>query len=123
MQTKKKMPGRNSGREHANPRVSRSQKASETVQIREQKVTEIIASSARKQRFGKLKPYSIGLGYGCEEVSLSSLPFLYWYWILMRNPCFQNVSKGVKNNLMLFLSLIMMMMVIVIVIMFVHMVI
>ena len=52
------MPGRNSAREHASPRVSRSQKkVSETVQIKEQKVTEIIAS-ARKQRLGKLKPSS-----------------------------------------------------------------
>lgn len=83
MQTKKKMPGRNSAREHANPRVSRSQKkVSETVQIKEQKVTEIIASSTRKQRFGKLKPSSY-LGYGCGEVSLSSFAFLCWYCILL----------------------------------------
>lgn len=62
MQTKKKMPGRNSAREHANPRVSRSQKkVSETVQIKEQKVTEIIASSTRRQRFAG------SLSKKCEE--------------------------------------------------------
>ncbi|KAK9276107.1 hypothetical protein L1049_005638 [Liquidambar formosana] len=51
MQTKKKIQGRNSSREHASPRVSRSQKkVSENALVTEKKVAELITSSARKQR-------------------------------------------------------------------------
>ncbi|KAF8369799.1 hypothetical protein HHK36_032180 [Tetracentron sinense] len=52
MQTKKKPVGRNSAREHASPRVCRqTKKVAENVQNAEKKVTELITSSVRKQRF------------------------------------------------------------------------
>ncbi|KAF5741162.1 CTD small phosphatase-like protein 2 isoform X1 [Tripterygium wilfordii] len=51
MQTKKRITGRNSSREVASPRVSRAQKKpSENAQVAEQKVTELITSSSRRQR-------------------------------------------------------------------------
>lgn len=54
MQTKKKVTGRNSAREVSSPKASRHQKKlSEDVKIQEKKVTELITSSARKQRLGK----------------------------------------------------------------------
>lgn len=53
MQTKKKVGGRNSAQDHSSPKVSRQQKkVSENVQIAEKKVTELITSSARKQKNG-----------------------------------------------------------------------
>ncbi|OVA17502.1 NLI interacting factor [Macleaya cordata] len=57
MQTKKKLSGRNSARELANPKVCKPQKkATENMQIAEKKVTELITSSARKQRFAGIPP-------------------------------------------------------------------
>ncbi|KAJ4710849.1 CTD small phosphatase-like protein 2 [Melia azedarach] len=51
MQTKKKVNGRNASREHASPRVTRAaKKVSENGQVAEKKVTELIASSVRKQK-------------------------------------------------------------------------
>ncbi|XP_010250722.1 PREDICTED: CTD small phosphatase-like protein 2 isoform X2 [Nelumbo nucifera] len=51
MQTRRKPLTRNSAREHASPRVCRLQKkASENMQVVEKNVTELITSSARKQR-------------------------------------------------------------------------
>ncbi|XP_052187259.1 uncharacterized protein LOC127798023 isoform X2 [Diospyros lotus] len=53
MQTKKKVGGRNPARDPASPKVYRHQKkASENAQIVEEKVTELITSSVRKQNFG-----------------------------------------------------------------------
>lgn len=53
MQTKKKLPARNAAREHATSRSCRQQrKVSERGQIADKKVTDLITSSARKQRFG-----------------------------------------------------------------------
>ncbi|EEF47473.1 CTD small phosphatase-like protein 2 [Ricinus communis] len=53
MQTKKKLAGRNASREHGTPRISRAQKkASDNVQAGQKKVTDLITSSARKQRCG-----------------------------------------------------------------------
>ncbi|XP_012085675.1 CTD small phosphatase-like protein 2 isoform X2 [Jatropha curcas] len=55
MQTKKRVSGRNSSREHVSPRISRTQKkAPDNVQPCQKKVTELITSSARKQRCGSL---------------------------------------------------------------------
>lgn len=55
MQTKTKNSRGTAGREHASPRVSRAQqKVSENVQAVEKKVKDLITSSARKQRVGKL---------------------------------------------------------------------
>lgn len=52
MQTKKKVTERNSAQELASPKVSRHQKKlSENGQIQGKKVTELITSSARKQKF------------------------------------------------------------------------
>ncbi|KAF9601161.1 hypothetical protein IFM89_017109 [Coptis chinensis] len=52
MQTKKKLPARNI-RDHASPRVSRAQKKmSESVQVAEKIVAELITSSPRKQKCG-----------------------------------------------------------------------
>lgn len=57
MQTKKKNSGGSAAREHGSPRVSRAQqKVSENVQAVEKKVKDLITSSARKQRLGKLFP-------------------------------------------------------------------
>ncbi|GFZ21144.1 SCP1-like small phosphatase 5 [Actinidia rufa] len=51
MQTKKKVCGRNSSRDPVSPKVSKHQKkVSENVQVAERKGTEIITSSARKQK-------------------------------------------------------------------------
>ncbi|KAJ6713763.1 hypothetical protein OIU85_025393 [Salix viminalis] len=51
MQAKKRICGRNASREHASPRISRAQKKlSENVQVAEKKVSELITSSARKQK-------------------------------------------------------------------------
>ncbi|KAK6922405.1 FCP1 homology domain [Dillenia turbinata] len=51
MQTRKRISGRSSSRDHASPRVSRYQKkVSENLQAAERKVTELITSSARKQK-------------------------------------------------------------------------
>ncbi|XP_042498237.1 CTD small phosphatase-like protein 2 isoform X1 [Macadamia integrifolia] len=53
MQTKKKLPTRNAAQEHASPRISRPQKkVPECVKVVENKVTELITSSVRKQRIG-----------------------------------------------------------------------
>ncbi|XP_043707195.1 CTD small phosphatase-like protein 2 isoform X2 [Telopea speciosissima] len=53
MQTKKKLLTRNAAREHVSPRMSRQQKkVAESVQVVENKVTELITSSVRKQRIG-----------------------------------------------------------------------
>lgn len=53
MQTKKKVGGRSSAHDPASPKASRHQKkVSDNVQIAEKKVTEIITSSARKQKYG-----------------------------------------------------------------------
>ncbi|KAA8528974.1 hypothetical protein F0562_033538 [Nyssa sinensis] len=61
MQTKKKVNGRNSARELASPKVSRHQKkVSENVQMAEKKVTELITSSARKQRIAGTLPKKSG---------------------------------------------------------------
>ncbi|XP_057949579.1 uncharacterized protein LOC131144750 [Malania oleifera] len=60
MQTKKRVSGRNSSRDHASPRVSRSQrKVSEIVQVAEKKVADIITSSARKQKSAGTFPKKI----------------------------------------------------------------
>lgn len=57
MQTKKKESGGSALQEHASPRVSRArQKASENAQAVEKEVKDLITSSARKQRLGKLLP-------------------------------------------------------------------
>ncbi|XP_021899662.1 uncharacterized protein LOC110815986 isoform X1 [Carica papaya] len=51
MQTRKRVSGRNACRQHASPRISRAQKkTSENVQGAEKRVTELITSSARKQK-------------------------------------------------------------------------
>ncbi|KAJ6346968.1 hypothetical protein OIU76_003624 [Salix suchowensis] len=51
MQTKKRISGRNGPREPASPRISRAQKKlSENLQVAEKKVSELITSSARKQK-------------------------------------------------------------------------
>uniref|UniRef100_A0A5B7BZP0 FCP1 homology domain-containing protein n=1 Tax=Davidia involucrata TaxID=16924 RepID=A0A5B7BZP0_DAVIN len=61
MQTKKKVNGRNSARELASSKVSRHQKkVSENVQMAEKKVTELITSSARKQKFAGTLPEKSG---------------------------------------------------------------
>ena len=53
MQTKKKVCGRNSSHDPVSPKVSKHQKkVSENVQVAERKVTDIITSSARKQKHG-----------------------------------------------------------------------
>lgn len=55
MQTKKKSHGRNAARELVSPKVLRSQrKYSETLQVVEKNITELITSSARKRTVGKL---------------------------------------------------------------------
>ncbi|KAI3938925.1 hypothetical protein MKW92_038273 [Papaver armeniacum] len=55
MQTKKKLPGRNSTRELPSPKVCKPQKkVTDNTQISDKKVADIITSSARKQRFVKL---------------------------------------------------------------------
>lgn len=52
MQTKKKLPAKNAAREHATSRSCRQQrKVSERGQLADKKVTDLITSSARKQRF------------------------------------------------------------------------
>jgi uncharacterized Fe-S cluster-containing MiaB family protein len=57
MQTKTKNSRGTAGREYASPRVSRAQqKVSENVEAVEKKVKDLITSSARKQRHGKLLP-------------------------------------------------------------------
>ncbi|PSS13674.1 CTD small phosphatase-like protein [Actinidia chinensis var. chinensis] len=57
MQTKKKVCGRNSSRDPVSPKVSKHQKkASENVQVAERKVTDIITSSARKQKHAGTHP-------------------------------------------------------------------
>lgn len=72
MQTKKKLPTVNAAREHASPRVCRPQKkASENVQVAEKKITELITSSARKQRFSMSSPSFCCFYYGCEISSFS----------------------------------------------------
>uniref|UniRef100_A0A2P2NFV7 FCP1 homology domain-containing protein n=1 Tax=Rhizophora mucronata TaxID=61149 RepID=A0A2P2NFV7_RHIMU len=56
MQNQKRTSGRNASREPVSPRVSRAQKkALENVQVAEMKATELITSSARKQRCGALQ--------------------------------------------------------------------
>lgn len=52
MQTRKKVLPRNASREHANTRSCRLQK--KVTLISEKKVTELITSSAKKQKFGKV---------------------------------------------------------------------
>ena len=60
MQAKKRICGRNASREHASPRISRAQKKlSENVQVAEKKVSELITSSARKQKCNKVLPFYI----------------------------------------------------------------
>lgn len=60
MQTKKKLPGRNSTRELPSPKVCKPQKkATDNTQISDKKVADIITSSARKQRFGMLTTYPL----------------------------------------------------------------
>ncbi|CAK9144302.1 unnamed protein product [Ilex paraguariensis] len=60
MQTKKKYMGRNSSRELASPKVSKHQKkVSENVQIQDNKVSDFITSSARKQRHAGTVPKTI----------------------------------------------------------------
>ncbi|KAJ7004681.1 CTD small phosphatase-like protein 2 isoform X1 [Populus alba x Populus x berolinensis] len=55
MQTKKRISGRNAPREPASPRISRAQKKLlENLQVAEKKVSELITSSARKQKCGTL---------------------------------------------------------------------
>ncbi|XP_061982340.1 uncharacterized protein LOC133702131 isoform X2 [Populus nigra] len=55
MQTKKRISGRNAPREPASPRISRAQKKlMENLQVAEKKVSELITSSARKQKCGSL---------------------------------------------------------------------
>lgn len=55
MQTKKKSHARNAARELVSPKVLRSQrKYSETLQVVEKNITELITSSARKRTVGKL---------------------------------------------------------------------
>jgi hypothetical protein len=55
MQTKKRISGRNAPREPASPRISRAQKKLlENLQVAEKKVSELITSSARKQKCGML---------------------------------------------------------------------
>lgn len=55
MQTKKRISGRNGPREPASPRISRAQKKlSENLQVAEKKVSELITSSARKQKCSML---------------------------------------------------------------------
>lgn len=55
MQTKKKSHGRNAARELVSPKVLRSQrKYSETIQVVEKNIAELITSSARKRTVGKL---------------------------------------------------------------------
>ncbi|KAG7029257.1 CTD small phosphatase-like protein 2 [Cucurbita argyrosperma subsp. argyrosperma] len=55
MQTKKKNHGRNSARELVSPKILRSQrKYSETLQVVEKNITELITSSARKRTVGGL---------------------------------------------------------------------
>ncbi|KAI3929833.1 hypothetical protein MKX01_026001 [Papaver californicum] len=55
MQTKKKLPGRNSARELPSPKVCKPQKkVTDNTQVSDKKVADIITSSARKQRFVKL---------------------------------------------------------------------
>ncbi|KAI5595695.1 hypothetical protein BDE02_03G157700 [Populus trichocarpa] len=55
MQTKKRISGRNAPREPASPRISRAQKKLlENLQVAEKKVSELITSSARKQKCGSL---------------------------------------------------------------------
>lgn len=59
MQTRKRICGRNASRELASPRISRAQKKlSENVQVAE-KVSELITSSARKQKCNMLLPFHI----------------------------------------------------------------
>ncbi|KAG6781436.1 hypothetical protein POTOM_014340 [Populus tomentosa] len=56
MQTKKRISGRNAPREPASPRISRAQKKLlENLQVAEKKVSELITSSARKQKCEPLK--------------------------------------------------------------------
>ncbi|XP_050372831.1 uncharacterized protein LOC126790575 isoform X2 [Argentina anserina] len=53
MQTRKKSSGRAASREHTSPKVTRAQKkAHENVKVLDTKVTDMITSSSRKQRFG-----------------------------------------------------------------------
>ncbi|CAN1313270.1 CTD small phosphatase-like protein 2 [Linum perenne] len=53
MQTKKRVSGRNSCRENGSSRISRTQrKASESTQVGQKKATDLITSSARKQKSG-----------------------------------------------------------------------
>ncbi|XP_019052291.1 PREDICTED: CTD small phosphatase-like protein 2 [Nelumbo nucifera] len=76
MQTKKKLLTRNAAREHANPRVCRSQrKVSENVEAAEKKVTELI-TSARKQRFAQLSA-GILLNKSKEAVTAKTLNSKY----------------------------------------------
>lgn len=55
MQTKKRIAGRTTSRELNTPRISRTQKkAPDNVQANQKKATELITSSARKQKCGML---------------------------------------------------------------------
>lgn len=79
MQTKKKNPGRSAVRENVSSRVTRAQqKVSEKVQAVEVKVKDLITSSARKQKQGKLLPsylfiIILGKNYACLYVWKSLL--------------------------------------------------
>lgn len=69
MQTKKRVSGRNASREPASTRVSRSQKKlSENAQVSEKKVTELITSSARKQRVAVVPPKKNGETFTVKNI-------------------------------------------------------
>lgn len=77
MQTKKKVTARNSARELASPKVSRHlKKVSESAQVQERNVTELITSSARKQRVGKLISWISVLCYDSEDSPFSILAYV-----------------------------------------------
>ena len=77
MQTKKKNHGRNSARELVSPKILRSQrKYSETLQVVEKNITELITSSARKRTVGKLLIHVYSRMSFTEEISLCCLSLL-----------------------------------------------
>lgn len=73
MQTKKKSSGRGAARDHAGIKVSRAQKKiSENAQVVEKKVADLITSSTRKQRLGRLMHWFM-------QVRENLLVFIFWF--------------------------------------------
>lgn len=76
MQTRKKSSGRTTSREHTSPKVSRAQKKThEDVKVLDNRVTDMITSSSRKQRLGKLPSYWFKQKFGEKFLHACRFPW------------------------------------------------